>query len=83
MAEIGIPRQMFLEILRLIAELRAEAAARGSMRRRRSLGLGLQATVHQHEQPFREARKIATMCLKFGVPGEIPDQAGGGTMRAQ
>jgi hypothetical protein len=27
----------------------------------------LQATGHQHERPFREARKIATMCPKFGV----------------
>jgi Transposase DDE domain group 1 len=25
------------------------------------------ATGHQHERPFREARKIATMRLKFGV----------------
>jgi hypothetical protein len=56
---------------------------KGGMRRRRSLGLGLEATVHQHEQPFREARKIATMCLKSCVPRGIPDHAGGGTMRAQ
>ena len=32
--------------------------------------LGLQATCHQHGRSFRQARKIATMCLKFGVhPG--------------
>jgi hypothetical protein len=32
--------------------------------------LGLQATCHQHGRSFRQARKIAIMCLKFGVhPG--------------
>ena len=30
-------------------------------RRQRQVGLGLQAAGHQHERPFREARKIATM----------------------
>jgi hypothetical protein len=35
--------------------------------RQRQVGLGLQATGQQHERPFREARKIATMRLKFGV----------------
>jgi hypothetical protein len=30
-------------------------------------GLGLQATGHRHEPPFRDARKIATMRLEFGV----------------
>jgi phospholipase C len=30
----------------------------------------LDLTDHQHERPFREARKFAMMCLKFGVhPG--------------
>jgi hypothetical protein len=37
----------------------------------RRSGLGLQATGHQHERPFRETRKIAAICVRFGVhPGE-------------
>jgi Mg2+ and Co2+ transporter CorA len=46
----------------------ADAKQNQTLRRRqRQVGLGLQATGHQHERPFREARQIATMCLKFGV----------------
>jgi hypothetical protein len=42
----------------------------------RHSGLGSQATGHQHERPFREARKIATMCLKFGVHPGNPGSKG-------
>ena len=56
----------------LTAEVHPDSTQNQTLRRRQrqvgpGFGLGLQATGHRHEPPFREARKIATMRLEFGV----------------
>jgi hypothetical protein len=66
MAEVAIPRQMFQEILRLIAELRPHAATRASMKRlivTRSSAIDREECVQMPVKITRSAHRPS-----FGLP---------------